>query len=139
MDSTIFLRVCHLHDLLHFSIEQSSDKKQATHLLRKAASLCSEIPLTKVLQCFHLFISSPHNLQRLFYDLLASIAYNSIYSTVGSMETVIAQVKRLAGNANEATRKQMIDQLRELSYSLETPDDTLQRVMYLVSKGNQML
>ena len=49
------------------------------------------------------------------------------------METVVTEVKRLAGNVNEATRKQMIDQLRELSYSLETPDDTLQRVMYLVS------
>ena len=54
------------------------------------------------------------------------------------MDTVIAQIKSLAGSANEATRKNMTDQLRELSYSLESPDDTLQRVMYLVSMSPNM-
>ena len=49
------------------------------------------------------------------------------------MESVIAQVKQLAATANEAARKEIMDQLRELSNSLETPDETLQRMMYLVS------
>lgn len=49
------------------------------------------------------------------------------------MEAVIDQVKRMASNANEVERKKIIDGLRDLSYSLETPDDTLQRVIYLVS------
>lgn len=48
------------------------------------------------------------------------------------METITTQVKNLASTANEAARKKMIDQLRDLSYSLESPDDTLQRIMYLV-------
>ena len=49
------------------------------------------------------------------------------------MEAVIDQAKRVASNANEAERRKIIDGLRDLSYSLETPDDTMQRVMYLVS------
>ena len=49
------------------------------------------------------------------------------------MESVIAQVKQLAATTNEAGRKEIMDQLRELSNSLETPDETLQRIMYLVS------
>ena len=49
------------------------------------------------------------------------------------METVIDQAKRLANSASEVERKKLIDGLRDLSYSLETPDDTMQRVMYLVS------
>ncbi|KAL2050995.1 hypothetical protein ABVK25_008741 [Lepraria finkii] len=47
------------------------------------------------------------------------------------MEAVIDQVKRMASNANEVERKEIIDGLRDLSYSLETPDDTLHRVIYL--------
>lgn len=49
------------------------------------------------------------------------------------MEAVIDQAKRVASNANEVERKKLIDGLRDLSYSLEAPDDTMQRVMYLVS------
>jgi demethylsterigmatocystin 6-O-methyltransferase len=49
------------------------------------------------------------------------------------MDAIISQVNTLAGAANEAARKKIIDQLRELSYKLETPDDVMQRIMYLVS------
>ena len=49
------------------------------------------------------------------------------------MEAVIDQAKRVASNVNEVERKKLIDGLRDLSYSLEAPDDTMQRVMYLVS------
>ena len=49
------------------------------------------------------------------------------------MEAVIDQAKRVASNADEVERKKIIDGLRDLSYSLEAPDDTMQRVMYLVS------
>ena len=48
------------------------------------------------------------------------------------METAIEQIRSLSSNGTEATRKEIIDQLRELSYSLETQDDTLQRIMYTV-------
>ena len=48
------------------------------------------------------------------------------------MEAIIEQAKRLAGKVSEQERKKLIDALRDLSYSLETPDDTMQRIMYLV-------
>lgn len=48
------------------------------------------------------------------------------------MEAIADQAKRLAGNVSEQERKKLIDGLRDLSYSLETPDDTMQRIMYLV-------
>ena len=48
------------------------------------------------------------------------------------MEAIIDQAKGLAKNASEQERKKLIDALRDLSYSLETPDDTMQRIMYMV-------
>jgi demethylsterigmatocystin 6-O-methyltransferase len=50
------------------------------------------------------------------------------------MEAIISQITSLAGAANEQARKKIIDQLRDLSYTLESADDVLQRVMYRVSK-----
>lgn len=52
------------------------------------------------------------------------------------MEDVINSVKHLASNADEAGRKKIIDGLRELSYSIETPDDTVQRLMYMVRSSS---
>jgi demethylsterigmatocystin 6-O-methyltransferase len=46
------------------------------------------------------------------------------------MDAVIAQVQALAKMVDEAGRKTLLDGLRDLSYSLETPQDTAQRVMY---------
>ncbi|KAI9646128.1 hypothetical protein NHQ30_005568 [Ciborinia camelliae] len=46
------------------------------------------------------------------------------------MDSLITQVKQLAENAGEAAREQLIDQLRELTYSLESGDDTMQRLIY---------
>ena len=49
------------------------------------------------------------------------------------MEGLLDQAKHLADTVSEKERKKLIDGLRELSYSIETPDDTLQRIMYSVS------
>lgn len=49
------------------------------------------------------------------------------------MDALITQVKQLAENAGETTREKLIDQLRELTYSLESGDDTMQRLIYRVS------
>ena len=49
------------------------------------------------------------------------------------MERIEEEVKRLASNSDESGRKKIIDSLREISYSIETPDDTLQRLTYTVS------
>ena len=49
------------------------------------------------------------------------------------MDLITAQVQKVAGTADETTRKKLIDTLRNLSISLEEPGDTIQRIAYLVS------
>jgi len=49
------------------------------------------------------------------------------------MESIISKAKELALGANEAGRVQLLNQLRELTYSLESEDDIMQRLMYRVS------
>lgn len=48
------------------------------------------------------------------------------------MEAITTQVKKLAGAADEIARKEMIVALRDLASSLETTDDTMERIMFLV-------
>ncbi|KAF5871803.1 putative o-methyl transferase b protein [Botrytis fragariae] len=47
------------------------------------------------------------------------------------MDDLITHVKAAAANADEAGRKKIIDGLRDLSIELETPWDSMQRIMYL--------
>ena len=54
------------------------------------------------------------------------------------MEDVIISVRRLASNTDYAGRKEIYDQLQDLSQSIETPDDTLQRLMYMVGRNDLM-
>ena len=49
------------------------------------------------------------------------------------MDALIEQAQHLASSSDEAGRKKLIDAFRNLSYALESPDDTLQRIMYYVS------
>lgn len=49
------------------------------------------------------------------------------------MEAVIDEVRGLACSANEAGRNKILTQLRELAYSLESPHETMNRIMFLVS------
>ena len=49
------------------------------------------------------------------------------------MEQVIDQVNHLVSRADDAARKKVINELRDLAYSIESPDDTMQRIMFLVS------
>lgn len=48
------------------------------------------------------------------------------------MDDLAAHVKAAAATADEAGRKKIIDDLRDLSIELETPWDSMQRIMYLV-------
>ena len=48
------------------------------------------------------------------------------------MEDIITSVKRLASNTDEAGHQKLMDGLRDLSYSLETPRDTIERLAYAV-------
>ncbi|EHK22117.1 uncharacterized protein TRIVIDRAFT_230740 [Trichoderma virens Gv29-8] len=47
------------------------------------------------------------------------------------MDSIISQIKSLAAGADQAQVKQIIVSLREVSDSLETPLDTIQRLVYL--------
>ena len=49
------------------------------------------------------------------------------------MEDIIESVKRLASNTDEYGHQELMDGLRKLSYSLETPHDTIQRLGYAVA------
>lgn len=48
------------------------------------------------------------------------------------MDAALAQIKHLAAVGGEAARRQLIDTLHELAYSLEDPNDTVHRYGYLV-------
>ena len=50
-----------------------------------------------------------------------------------ALNSFTAQIKSAAATANEAERKRILDSLRELQYSIEKPEDTMQRVIHLVS------
>ncbi|CAI7666386.1 unnamed protein product [Penicillium manginii] len=47
------------------------------------------------------------------------------------MDSIITQIKSLAQDADEASRRKILDGLRDLALSLETPQDTMQRISYL--------
>ena len=49
------------------------------------------------------------------------------------MDVLITQLKNAAIKADATGRKKVIDTLRELTYSLESSEDTMQRIMFLVS------
>jgi len=48
------------------------------------------------------------------------------------MDAFVAQTKSLAKTADEAGRKKILDTLRDLSYSLESTQESAQRILYLV-------
>ncbi|OCK85027.1 S-adenosyl-L-methionine-dependent methyltransferase [Lepidopterella palustris CBS 459.81] len=46
------------------------------------------------------------------------------------MEKIAAEVRELVSTADDAGRRELLKSLRELQYSLETPDDTLKRMIH---------
>lgn len=48
------------------------------------------------------------------------------------LDDLATQVKAAAADADEAGRKKLIDDLRDLAIELETPWDSMQRIMYTV-------
>jgi demethylsterigmatocystin 6-O-methyltransferase len=51
---------------------------------------------------------------------------------VDAMDQVTTIVRNLSHSADEATRKRILLALRDLEYSIETPDETMGRIMFLV-------
>ena len=48
------------------------------------------------------------------------------------MEGITNTIKQEASGADELVRRKLLDGLRDLSYSIETPNDTLHRIVTLV-------
>lgn len=48
------------------------------------------------------------------------------------MDAFIAQGKALVASADEAGRKKALDCLRDLAYEIESPEDTIMRIMFYV-------
>ena len=48
------------------------------------------------------------------------------------MEALTKHVEDLAATADAAARQNLLVELRDLAYSIEDPDDTLERIRYLV-------
>lgn len=48
------------------------------------------------------------------------------------MDALISQVKHEAISVDEAGRQKILDGLRDLAMSIETPEDSMQRIMFLV-------
>ena len=54
------------------------------------------------------------------------------------IDTLLAQVKALAAKADDVGRTKTLDTLRDLSYSTETPDDTIKRLLVYVRTISSM-
>ena len=48
------------------------------------------------------------------------------------MEDAVAEIQRLAGLSGEETRNKIVNSLRNTLYSIESQDETLDRIMFLV-------
>lgn len=48
------------------------------------------------------------------------------------MDTFLSLAKTLADDVDEAGRKKVLDTLRDVAYSIESPEDTIQRIMFYV-------
>ena len=53
------------------------------------------------------------------------------------MEDALAEVQRLAGLSGEGTRNKIVNSLRNTLYSIESQDETLDRIMFSV-RHNQV-
>ena len=50
------------------------------------------------------------------------------------MDSLLSLAKAIAKDADEAGRKKLLDTLRDVAYSIESPEDTIQRIMFSVRK-----
>lgn len=64
-----------------------------------------------------------------FEQQIDSISYHEEHD----LDTLLAQVHSFAAKADNAGRTKTLGKLRDLSYSIETADDTAKRLLYNVS------
>ena len=51
-----------------------------------------------------------------------------------TVDAIVALAKSLTKEEDEAERKKLLDTLRDVAYSIESPEDTMQRIMFYVKK-----
>jgi len=51
-----------------------------------------------------------------------------------AMDALLDQIKAKATTVNETGRRVILNKLRDLGYSIEAPEDTMQRILYQVSE-----
>jgi len=51
-----------------------------------------------------------------------------------AMDALLDQIKAKAGTVDETGRRAILDKLRDLAFSIEAPEDTMQRILYQVSE-----
>ena len=52
--------------------------------------------------------------------------------SMSDMDTFLSLAKTIAKDVDEASRKKVLDTLRDVAYSIESPEDTIQRSMFYV-------
>jgi len=51
-----------------------------------------------------------------------------------AMDALLDQIKAKAATVDETGRRAILDKLRDVAYSIEAPEDTMQRILYQVSE-----
>lgn len=60
------------------------------------------------------------------------VSFTKFWRTMEAITTLAEKIRNAAATADEAGRKELLDSLRDLQYSIEKPEDTMQRVIHLV-------
>lgn len=50
------------------------------------------------------------------------------------MDALLDQIKAKAATVDDTERRVILNKLRDLAYSIEAPDDSMQRILYQVSE-----
>ena len=73
-----------------------------------------------------ILVSSFHNL------FVKEQCIESLHGGEPDIDSLLAQVKKLAAGASNASRIKILDKLRDVGYSIETSGDTAKRLIYSV-------
>lgn len=65
-------------------------------------------------------------------EILSTYRIQATCHPLGTMEVLLSQVNDFVSTVDEAGRGKLLDALRDLQYSLESPEDTMQRLRFVV-------
>jgi hypothetical protein len=67
------------------------------------------------------------------FNSWGTIETSSVESKIPKMDAALDQIQQLATNADELTRRQLMNSLHKLAYSMESPQETIHRYGHSVS------